>query len=162
MYDIKQVISKLKLIANLHSNIELSSILNISYNTLNTWIKREKIPQEVLIEFCKKFNCSLDYLLLDKKNNINLFSENKTEKSNNYYYYGAFNDTIKPGSKLELIKDLYHNNGYYLILLNKVYFIAKVIFDIDNNATIYINNEEKTFSFNDFCTISKGLIKRNI
>ena len=75
MYLIKDVILKMKKIAGVDSNIELSKYLNISYNTLNTWIKRGKLPQETILSFCEQNNCSLDYLLLNK--NANLFDEKK-------------------------------------------------------------------------------------
>ena len=97
LYNIKEVIEKMKQIANIDSNVQLAKIFNVSYNTLNTWIKREKFPQEILIEFVKKYNCSLDYLVLNKKTPIDTSSSTEPE-SNIFQYFGfsvlSFNNSF--------------------------------------------------------------------
>ena len=65
MYDIKRVIDKIKQIANLKSNADLARLLNISYNTLNTWIKRNSIPFNVITCVSQEFNISLNWLFLN-------------------------------------------------------------------------------------------------
>ena len=167
MTNIKDIISKLKEIANLNSNIELAKYLEISYNTLNTWIKREKIPQEVLLNFCIKNNCSLDYLLLDTKNSLNkeqpTANEKQTPNSNptfSFNYYGIYKElNIEHSATLTLIKDTFHNNGYYLLKINDIYAIANVEFDIfGSNVTIKLPSNNHTISLEEFKKFNIGLI----
>jgi len=42
---------------------DLSEKLGVNYATLSTWIRREKIPYELLIDLCVKAKISLDWLL---------------------------------------------------------------------------------------------------
>jgi hypothetical protein len=157
MTNIKNIITKLKKIAKVDSNIELANYFNISYNTLNTWIKRGKIPQDILLDFCTKNNCSLDYILLNKELDNTLFSVHKEQNENKYIYYGEFKElNISFKSILFLDQNIYQDGAYYLIYKNGIYKIARVTFDIfDKSATV--NN--KTLSLDDFKKINKGLIK---
>jgi hypothetical protein len=156
MQDIKIVIQKLKEIAKLNSNIELANYLNISYNTLNTWIKREKIPQEVLINFCIKNSCSLDYLLLDKEFKTTLFSTSNTNSKDSFEFYGSIKELdIKGKTILKLEKNIYHNGAYYLIYSNDIYYVKEVYFNIlDSKVTI----DNTTIDINKFKDINLGLI----
>jgi hypothetical protein len=167
MYDIKKVINKMKQIANIDSNASLARLLNISYNTLNTWIKRHKLPQEVILSFCKKYNCSLDYLLLEDNNNPTLFINN-TIKNNNetseiysFIYYGDIKNEQNFNKPLELTINttLMHSNSYYLLNKENIYLVAKCSFDIFDNI-VYIENENIThkISLDNFKEINRGLI----
>ena len=162
MQNIKQVVSRLKEIAKLDSNVDLANYLGVSYNTLNTWIKREKIPQEVLFEFCKKNNCSLDYLLFNTKNSqtTNLFSTQENSNDDWHAYYGEFIDLqIKFKSKLKLNNNLLQNGGYYLVKYNKIEFITKALFKINsNNLELIYNSQTTTITFDEFKNINLGLI----
>ena len=162
MQNIKEVVSRLKEIANLASNVDLANYLGVSYNTLNTWIKREKIPQEVLFDFCKKNNCSLDYLLFNiKKSETDLFSTQEESNENWHTYYGEFLDLgVKFKTKLKLDKSLMQNSGYYLIINNDIEFIVKAIFDINsNNVELLYNNNLAKITLSEFKNINLGLIK---
>ena len=167
MYDIKEVISKMKLIANVDSNIALANLLDISYNTLNTWIKRSKLPQEILISFCKKYNCSLDYLLLNKKEEQNLFkTKQQTDNLNNaqnteysFIYYGKIDGFESLKLKLVINKKLLHSNALYLLKKNNIYIVASCSFDIFNNiVSIDSNNLKHTTSIDNFYKLNQGLI----
>jgi len=156
MTDIKMVITKLKEIAKVDSNIELANYFDISYNTLNTWIKRGKIPQDVLLEFCIKNSCSLDYILLNKELDNTLFTSIKKQISDKFIYYGEFKELdISFKSTLTLDKNLYQSGAFYLMYKNSIYTISRVIFDIFN-TTATIDNQ--TISFKDFKEINIGLI----
>ena len=161
MYDVKDLIEKMKLAANIKTNTDLAKELNISYNTLNTWLKRKKLPQEVILDFSGKYNISLDYLLLNTKShkysNNSLFNATIDEKNkintpaNNdkglisFIFYGEYEPlNIKPGNILELDSALLHSNGHYLLKYDDIYFIAKVILDIySNRSTVITSNESQ-------------------
>ena len=141
MYNIKELIKKMKIIAQVDSNIKLAKVFNVSYNTLNTWLKRNKFPQELLIEFCIKYNCSLDYLILNK----DLYNEHKKEIKNELVelnYYGEYEKlNIHFKSKLILQKNKLINNGFYLVKKNEIEFIAQINFNpFTNKAKLIFNN----------------------
>jgi len=156
MYNVKLLIDKMKQIANLKTNIDLAKELNVSYNTLNTWIKREKLPQEVILSFASQYSTSLDFLLLEsnifEKDEDDLFSalskqnrpesitQNNTQK---FIYYGEYEPlNIKTGDVLELNSTLLHSNGHYLLKYDDIYFIAQVMLNpLTNNATVITSNK---------------------
>ncbi len=173
MYNIKQVIDKMKKIANISSNVELANKLGISYNTLNTWLKRNKLPQETIFEFKDKYNISLDYLLLDSNDSSIKQLDYRTKESNHkhnsssdkdkvikYNFYGDFSElSIKSNAILYVNKEIKHNNGYYLINSNSVEYIAKVQFSIASDSiTMAIDNNSHIVSKEEFNTINCGLI----
>ena len=172
MYNIKNVINKMKQIAKIDSNASLARLLNISYNTLNTWIKRGKLPQEVIFSFCKEYECSLDYLLLENNNHDN-FSILSSETPNNinntnddiykFDYYGYIDDNQENSFngylELTINKKLMHSNSYYLLHKNSIFTIGLCRFDIfDNNVYIKLNNIEHIVSLDNFNKLNKGLI----
>ena len=165
MYNIKEVIEKMKHIANVNSNASLARLLNISYNTLNTWIKRNKLPQEVILAFCKEYDCSLDYLLLDStKEFYNDFNNNKKEiepnssptlqdkNINTFLYYGnLFEEEDKISKiKLTLKKDIICSNSKYLLKKDNIYIVAQCKFDIFND-TVAIDS----FGFSSIISLEK-------
>ncbi len=163
MYNIKEVIKKMKNVLNIDSNIELANYLKVSYNTLNTWIKRGKIPQEVIYDFCQNNSCSFDYLLIDKpKSTLQL--KNKDENSDNEikFKYYAFCDelNIPFGSTLYLSPTLTISNGFYLLKSNNIYTLLRCKIDIFNNkATIYDKNSIlTTLDIQEFNSIKVGLL----
>ncbi len=156
MYDIKEVLKRMKTIAGVHSNIELAQILNVSYNTFNTWLKRKKFPQEILIEFSIRYECSLDYLL---------FNKNKKKENNNGLlsvdYYGRYEPlNISFKAKLILKKDKFINGAFYLIKKENIYFIAQAFFSFEDTKKVklFIENESFDISFEFFRTLLMGLI----
>jgi len=158
MYEIKEVIKRLKEIAKVNSNIELAKIFNVSYNTFNTWLKRSKLPQEVIIEFAKKYNASLDYIVFGKNSNLFEFkNHNNNNNKNEFIYYGEFKKlNIKPGAKLKLDTTALFSNGYYLLFKNGIYTIKKCKIDIFLNL---VTIDDKKITILEFKEINKGLIK---
>ena len=152
MYEIKNVIKKMKQAIDATSNIELANYLQVSYNTLNTWMKRGKIPQEILFDFCRKNNLSCDELIL-----------NKTLSTSKYYeliYYGLYKDlNINFKAKLQLTKEKLFNNAYYLLKKEDIFFIAKVSFNpFYKECQIELNEENFKLSLEEFNTLNQGLI----
>ena len=173
MYEAKELINKMKKSIQIKTNTELSEHLGVSYNTLNTWIKRNKLPQEIIINFSSKYSISLDYLLTSKtdNNNNNLFSA-YTEKDSilntidtnkeitKYTYYGEYEAlNISYGTVLELNSALLHSNGHYLLKHNNIFFINKVMIDVfSNNVTLDTKPNNKTMELTEFNSINMGLI----
>jgi len=168
MYDVKELINRLKDTANLKTNVELAGALNISYNTLNTWIKRGKLPQDVIIEFAKKFDISLDYLIFGKLEQViqedreqNLL-ENIVENNNeNFIYYGKYNElNISFKSEIKLNKTLIHSGAFYLLSKNDIYFIVRAIIDVFKNQVVLDidGNLDNNISLEEFKNLKIGLI----
>ena len=177
MYKVKELIEKMKLTAMLKTNTDLAKELNVSYNTLNTWLKREKLPQEIILKFANNYNTSLDYLLLNSSTLSNqgngLFSCAETTNMhispshcndnciNTFKYYGEYEPlSIKPGDTLELNSTLFHSCGHYLLKYDNIYFIAKVIIDTySNRATIITSNSsEYNIDISSFKSHNNGII----
>ena len=177
MYNVKELIEKMKHAAGIKTNTDLAKELEISYNTLNTWLKREKLPQETIYNFATKYNCSLDYLLLATNSPINadtsLFSTNMTLNTkttgtednsiSKFTYYGEYDPlNIKPGDTIELNSTLLHSNGHYLLKYDNIYFIAKVSLNIFTNiATISLDNQQNSIEISTFLTHNIGIIRNN-
>jgi len=166
MYNIKDVIDKMKKILNINSNIELANYLKVSYNTLNTWIKRGKIPQETIYDFCQKQNCSFDYLLTNK-NEPTLIPKDDYKENNNseitFKYYAFYNDFDIPyGATLYLSPTLTISNGIYLLKDKNIYLLAKCKIDIFNDKVTIIEKEKtiSTIDLSKFNNIKKGLLIR--
>ncbi len=67
------VIDRLMKYFNLTQSKDLSEQLGVNYATFSTWIRRDKIPYELLVDLCLKENISLDWLLAGIKND-NLYA----------------------------------------------------------------------------------------
>ena len=167
LYDIKELIEKMKHLSNTSTNIALAKLLDISYNTLNTWIKRGKIPQEVLLEFCTRYNCSLDYLLLGKVSEPpTLFSESSNsttrgdDNKSTIKFFGSYSPlSIEPGDTLSINKEAKYSPAFYLLLKDSIYFISKVnINPFLNSATL--EDYKVQISLNEFDDINLGLIEQ--
>ena len=62
MYDVKEVIKKLKEVSNSKNNVELAEKMEVGYDTLKAWIKRKTIGSsfDIIYKFCENNNYSLD------------------------------------------------------------------------------------------------------
>lgn len=67
---VKEILKRLREIYGADSNKELSNMLAISYNTLNTWLKRDVIPFEVIQKIVTDRQLSYDYVLLGQTTNM--------------------------------------------------------------------------------------------
>lgn len=79
MRSIKDILSRLCLVYDVPNNRKLSKEININYNTISTWIKRDTIPYSTLHNIVEDKNVSFDWILtgvgetpISKDNNINL------------------------------------------------------------------------------------------
>jgi len=60
MYEVKNVLSNLAKLTNSSTNKELADKLKVSYNTLNTWIKRNSIGFDYIYQIARDEDISLD------------------------------------------------------------------------------------------------------
>ena len=79
MDNAKLILERIKETFNVKSNKELSDKLGVSYNTLNTWIKRNSVPIDIIDKVVQKRQISFDWIL-NGKNLKNI------QQSNNDYY----------------------------------------------------------------------------
>jgi len=61
--DIKEFYTRLKIALNAKNNVELAKILDIPYPTLNTWLARNSLPLDVMLNNPAFDKISLDWLL---------------------------------------------------------------------------------------------------
>ena len=66
MYNINEILSKIRQIENISTDTELSDILKVTPQHIYIWKKRNTIPYKELIEYCSINNISLDWLLTGK------------------------------------------------------------------------------------------------
>ena len=59
----KEIIERIKPILGVSSNIDLSEKLGISYNTLNSWIKRGQIPSKYINSIVQNEQLSYDFVM---------------------------------------------------------------------------------------------------
>ncbi len=99
-FQIEKILDRLKIFYNVKSNKELADKLKVKYNTLTTWIQRNKIPFELLTQLTQNENLSFDWLLTGKgemflnqspgPNNIIIGEANKVVQGKDF----TFSDTI--------------------------------------------------------------------
>jgi len=74
------VIERLMKYFNLTQSKDLSEQLGVNYATFSTWIRRDKIPYELLVDLCLKESISLDWLLAGVKND-NLYGQESNDEN---------------------------------------------------------------------------------
>lgn len=78
---IKIIVMKLKIASNLNTDQELAEALDTNPNTFSSWKNTTQlIPIENLVDFCNKYNVSLDWLLRDDKISKNFNGEDNLVK----------------------------------------------------------------------------------
>ena len=83
MNNIKEIISRLKQHYTVENNRELALKIDVSYETLNTWIKRKKIPLEKIHEIVQNEQLSYDWFFTGVNNSKNNNSDIKIKGDNN-------------------------------------------------------------------------------
>lgn len=72
IYNANEILQRLTFFSNLSTKKELSKVLNVSYNTLQTWIKRNSIDFDYIYSHVKKNNISLDKLFKIDEDSLDL------------------------------------------------------------------------------------------
>lgn len=80
IYIAQNIIERLKVFFNYKDNIQLCERLNIKYNTLNTWLQRNKIPHDLLVDLAQANNISLNWLFFG----IGKISLSSSDDENNH------------------------------------------------------------------------------
>ncbi len=63
MSDAKNIIERLKLIANSKTNTDLAEKLNTNESTIRSWARRGNVPLEKCLLASKEFNASVEWIL---------------------------------------------------------------------------------------------------
>jgi len=89
MKNIKHILDRLREVYQVPNNRQLSTKIEVNYNTMATWIKRDIVPYEKLHDLVQKENISFDWLLSGEGNK---YKNNLIEyKSNDYVpFYHTF------------------------------------------------------------------------
>lgn len=155
MYDMKNVINNLKIVSKSKSNIELAKKMDVGYDTLKAWLKRNTIGSsfDIVYNFCKKNDYSLDQIfdLTSEKMNENLLEKKLDLFSIRTLI--AFYILIKNVEELYICKDLTDFN--YSIKKHfkfATFDLAEdkfaLFFDRDNllnNISLHLNNQDIIF-----------------
>jgi len=103
MESIKNILGRLSLYYDVSNNRRLSEKMNINYNTINTWIKRDTIPYDKLRYIVQKESMSFDWLLTGKGEML-LKEENTSqppESSSNSYAIDMLSIKASAGAGIE-------------------------------------------------------------
>ena len=95
MFEYLKIIKRLKEILKLKNNTELSSLFEVSTQTMGNWKSRNKIPYEEIFTLCVKNKIDINYILTGEKEqffinfkeeNLKII-ENATEKEQEKIYH---------------------------------------------------------------------------
>jgi len=119
MENIKSILERLQILYKAPNNRQLAEKMNVNYNTLNTWIKRESIPYELLHGIVQNENISMDWLFrgkgemrpitVNRDDSTKDNSSNKTIGNNNNILNGNINintSEFNHGADIKEIIDL--------------------------------------------------------
>jgi len=138
MKSIKDIILRLHDVYSVKNNKQLALKMNVNYNTINTWIKRDAIPYDKLHEVVQKEQISFDWLLdgigeMCKNENI-APTESTNDKEFMLYY-----DILKNTRIVNQAKKVYKDNPLLNILLDDSDLIS-----FPNNLFI-VNDRDNLF-----------------
>ena len=66
MLKIETIISRIKYIEEIVTDTQVAEILKVTPYTLSMWKKRQSIPYQILVDYCKNKKLSIDWLLTDE------------------------------------------------------------------------------------------------
>lgn len=75
--DAKNVLQRLAINLNVSSDTDLAKALGVAKQTIATWRKRKKVPLDHIVEVAVKHNLSVDAILFNEDNALDLSSEQK-------------------------------------------------------------------------------------
>ncbi len=165
MYNAKELLSRMKDVASVNSNSALAKLLNVSYNTLNTWLKRNKLPQEVILGFSNRYNCSLDYLIKGDKNNNSFKNENISAEVDELPYFGTFEYlNLNYGSNVKIDTANIYSGGFYLLKKNDIYFVAQALINPFSEKVKLTDGAliDEIITMQEFLNIKIGLILKAV
>ena len=81
MDNAKTILKRMSDVTKAGTNKELAEKLEVSYNTLNTWVKRDNVPMDIINSFVNSEQLTYDWLLSGKGSMY--LKEDSIAKSNN-------------------------------------------------------------------------------
>jgi len=148
MSDTKIILKRILQEFGFLNNKELANYLEISYDTLNSWLKRESIPLKVINRIVEERNVSYDWLLTgkgekflndDKNKYSSININNKNGKLENLAVNGNITintkdynvDNTEIEELLELLKKV--PNSWIRSIIKKIKISLRALEEIDNN-----------------------------
>lgn len=107
MDNVKTILKRVCELVAVENNKELAEYLSVSYNTLNTWIKRNSIPIEKITQLVEEKEVSYDWLLKGIEDRKVLYINDIDDLTN-----VVFNETFKKAARNNQI------NEYRLMLID--------------------------------------------
>ncbi len=114
--DVKITTEKMKIAMNATSYLELANQLNISLPTIDSWKKRNTIPNKYLLKVSEDTGVSIDWLLSEDKPTFHISGGSKNISQIN-------GGKIKQGSEKEF--ELFNENDPVFISFIKAYECVK-------------------------------------
>jgi len=96
MDNAKIILKRIAQVIGVSNNKELAEKLGVSYNTLNTWIKRNNVPMNIITEIVQKRQLNYDWLLTGKDNwGMPLNTSNVIENLKSFFNLKTDEELIK-------------------------------------------------------------------
>ena len=103
MNNTKEIIGRLKQHYAVENNKELALRIGVSYDTLNTWIKRKKIPLEKIHEIVQNEHLSYNWFFTGEENHKNSISEIEIKGDNNISTIGNGSTTVNGNMSINTV-----------------------------------------------------------
>ena len=116
--NVKITTEKMKIAMNATSYLELAKQLNISLPTIDSWKKRNTIPNKYLLKVSEDTGVSIDWLLSEDKPTFHISGGSKNISQVN-------GGIINQGSEIEKEFELFDENDPVFISFKKAYECVK-------------------------------------
>jgi transcriptional regulator with XRE-family HTH domain len=116
--NVKITTEKMKIAMNATSYLELAKQLNITLPTIDSWKKRNTIPNKYLLKVSEDTGVSIDWLLDEDKPTFHISGGSKNISQVN-------GGTINQGSEIEKEFELFDENDPVFISFKKAYECVK-------------------------------------
>ena len=116
--NVKITTEKMKIAMNATSYLELAKQLNITLPTIDSWKKRNTIPNKYLLKVSEDTGVSIDWLLSEDKPTFHISGGSKNISQVN-------GGTINQGSVIEKEFELFDENDPVFISFKKAYECVK-------------------------------------
>lgn len=116
--NVKITTEKMKIAMNATSYLELAKQLNITLPTIDSWKKRNTIPNKYLLKVSEDTGVSIDWLLSEDKPTFHISGGSKNISQVN-------GGIINQGSKIEKEFELFDENNPVFISFKKAYECVK-------------------------------------
>lgn len=158
MKNIKHILDRLREVYQVPNNRQLSTKIEVNYNTMATWIKRDIVPYEKLHDLVQKENISFDWLLngvgekyLNSKisTSTHIKSTEDNRDSEDFILFYDEYERMENYQHIKLIlnkpKKIYRDNPLLKTLSHKQISKNQIILFIDDKLKIYTQNDSITF-----------------